>query len=480
MSRKCLLNFAATFVAIVWFSANPGRVFAQVQGRPEAPPFDAARLTMQPPPPEGVAIRAGRLFDPKTGTNVTNQVILIKGDRITDVGPADRVKIPAGATVIDLSRATVLPGLIDRHVHLMQDPEPNEARALLIGQHYALADLYAGFTTLQDLNSPYTYATVELRDAINKGMIMGPRMQVTGPAVNPRGATAYASPSEIAPFGLTSATQSWQNSENLNSPWLARAGVREHSHYGTDWIKIYETEDYQGSGYPNPYGAGAFMPDGKMINVPSLTLEENQAIVDEAHRRGLKVACHAYGGEGLRICLEAGVDMPIHVIVGVTGAAGLDDETIRLFKKPLADGTLRPVNQTIWDLAGPLEQADLRASGGKNTRLRLTELSFKRLVAAGVKQTFGSGAYTVGHGAQAYQFAIYVKWGMSPAQALQLATSNAAETLNYDLGNQIGYVEKGRFADIVAVSGDPLTDITEMERMKFVMKGGVVFRNELK
>jgi len=138
------------------------------------------------------------------------------------------------------------------------------------------------------------------------------------------------------------------------------------------------------------------------------------------------------------------------------------------------------VNQTLWDLAGPLEQSDLRASGGKTTRLRLTELSFKRLVAAGVKQIFGSGAYTVGHGMQAYQFGIYVKWGMSPAQALQTATSVAAETLNYDLGNQVGYVEKGRFADIVAVSGDPLTDITEMERVKFVMKGGVVFRNELK
>jgi len=481
-SRKFLLSAALSFLAIAWLSVNPAHVFAQVQiqGRPEAPPFDAARLTMQPPPPEGVAIRAGRLFDPKTGTNLTNQVILIKGDRITDVGPADRVKIPAGATVIDLSRATVLPGLIDRHVHLMQDPEPNEARALLVGQHYALADLYAGFTTLQDLNSPYTYATVELRDAINKGLIMGPRMQVTGPAVNPRGATAYASPSEIAPFGLTSATQSWQNSENVNSPWLARAAVREHSHYGTDWIKIYETEDYQGSGYPNPYGAGAFMPDGKMINVPSLTLEENQAIVDEAHRRGLKVACHAYGGEGLRICLEAGVDMPIHVIVGVTGAEGLDDETIRLFKKPLPDGTLRPVNQTIWDLAGPLEQSDLKASGGKKTRLALTELSFKRLVAAGVKETFGSGAYIGGHGMQAYQFAIYVKWGMSPAQALQTATSVAAETLNYDLGNYVGYVEKGRYADIVAVSDDPLADITEMERVKFVMKGGVVFRNDMK
>ena len=345
---------------------------------------------------------------------------------------------------------------------------------------YALADLYAGFTTLQDLNSPYTYASVELRDAINKGMIVGPRLQVTGPGIGPRGATEYPAPSDILPFGTGTGIPSWQNTQNVNSPWLARSAVRDHSHYGTDWIKIYDTEDYEGSGYPKPYGAGAFMPDGKMINVPSLTLEENQAIVDEAHRRGLKVACHAYGGEGLRICLEAGVDMPIHVIVGVTGAEGLDDETIRLFKKPLADGTLRPVNQTLWDLSGPLEQADLRSSGGKKTRLALTELSFKRLVAAGVKETFGSGAYTVGHGMQAYQFGIYVKWGMSPAQALETAMSTAAETLNYDLGNYVGYVEKGRYADIVAVSGNPLTDITEMERVKFVMKGGVVFRNDMK
>jgi imidazolonepropionase-like amidohydrolase len=272
----------------------------------------------------------------------------------------------------------------------------------------------------------------------------------------------------------------WQLSQNVNSPWLARAAVREHSHYGTDWIKIYETEDYEGGGYPDPAGSGAFTPDGKMINVPSLTLEENQAIVDEAHRRGLKTTCHAYGGEGLRNCLAAGVDLPMHVTVGVTGAEGLDDETLRLFKTPLADGTLRPVIQTLWDLVGPLEQADLRASGGKNTRVRLTEMSFKRLVAAGVKEVFGSGAYIVGHGVQAFQFPYYVKWGMSPARVIQMATSNAAESLNFGLGKQVGIVEKARFADLVAVSGDPLSDITELERIKFVMKGGVVFRNELK
>ena len=267
---------------------------------------------------------------------------------------------------------------------------------------------------------------------------------------------------------------------DINSPWLARAAVRERSHYGVDWIKIYETEDYEGGGYPEPAGSGAFTPDGKMINVPSLTLEENQAIVDEAHRRGLRVACHAYGGEGLRNCLEAGVDMPMHVIVGVTGAEGLDDETIRLIKKPLWDGTQRPVMQTLWDLIGDMEARDLKASGGHTTRFRLTEMSFKRLVAAGVKEVFGSGAYTVGHGVQAFQFAYYVKWGMTPAQALQMATSSAAESLNFDLGKQVGSVEAGKFADLVAVSGDPLADITEMQRVRFVMKGGVVFKNEIK
>src|ERR1700688_5080540 len=243
---------AITFAALILLGGNFVAVSAQT--RPEAAPFDASRMTMQPPPPEGVVMRAWLLFDPRTGTIITNQVIVIQGDRIMDVGPADRVKIPAGARVIDLSSATVLPGLIDRHVHLMQNQEPNEARALLVGQHYALADLFAGFTTLQDLNSPFTYATVELRDAINKGMIVGPRLQVTGPALNPRGATAYASPSEVCVFGMVPGMPVWQNSQNVNSPWLARAAVREHSHYGTDWIKIFETEDYEGSGYPGASG----------------------------------------------------------------------------------------------------------------------------------------------------------------------------------------------------------------------------------
>jgi len=417
-SRRCART-ALTLLAMIGVSWAQG-------SRPEAGAWDASRMEMQPPPAQGVAIRAGRLFDPKSGTDLPNQVILIQGERITDVGPADRVQIPAGARVIDLSRATVLPGLIDRHVHLMQDQFPNDGRAAYSGLHYALKDLNAGFTTLQDMGSAFTYATVELRDAINKGQVPGPRLQVAGPQINPRGAAYYPAPSVVMPFGHGPGAPAWQLAGDVNSPWLARAAVRERSHYGVDWIKIYETEDYEGGGYPDPPGAGAFTPDGKMINVPSLTLEENQAIVDEAHRRGLKVACHAYGGEGLRNCLVAGVDLPMHVIVGVTGAAGLDDETIRLIKQPLPDGKQRSVQQTLWDLIGELETRDLKASAGKNTRFRLTELSFKRLLAAAVTEVFGSGAYTGGHGIQAFQFGYFVKWGMTPAQALNTSFSEAA------------------------------------------------------
>ncbi len=471
MPKNILLGTALGLCALAIFAQNE---------RPMGPPWNADRMEMHAPPPQGVAVRAGKMFDPKSGTHLANQVILIKGDRIMDVGAADKIQIPQGMQVIDLSRATVVPGLIDAHVHLMQGPDPNDGRASFQGLHHALMDLNAGFTTVQDMNSPYTYASVELRDAINKGWVPGPRMLVTGPAIDPRGASYYPSPPSIVPFGTSPGIPAWQNTAAVHGPWAARAAVRDRSHYGVDWIKIYETEDYEGSGYPQPVGSGAFYPNGKMILVPSMTLEENQAIVDEAHKRGLKVACHAYGGEGLRICLEANVDMPMHVIVGVTGAEGLDDETIRLFKKPLPNGTMRPVIQTLWDLIDDLEKKDLQASRGKATRFSLTEKSFKRLIKEGVTQVFGSGVYFQGHGQQASQFAWYVKWGMKPVDALRTALTNAAEQgLNFDLGKNIGIIEKGRFADLVAVSGDPLNDITEMERVKFVMKGGVTFRNEI-
>ena len=208
----------------------------------------------------------------------------------------------------------------------------------LNGLHWALKSLVNGWTTQVEMGSP-TYSAVEVRDAINKNWVPGPRMQVTGPQLNPRAGNYYPAPSEFAPFGTGGI---WQMNANVHSPWQARAAIREHSHYGTDWIKIYGTEDYEGSGYHN-----AWKPDGTMINVPSLTLEEFQAAVDEAHRRGLKVASHVYGGEGLRSVLQSGVDLPMHMAVGITGAVGLDDETIRLMKQPLPNGKQRPVLQTL-------------------------------------------------------------------------------------------------------------------------------------
>jgi imidazolonepropionase-like amidohydrolase len=449
-----------------------------VSSRPEGRPFHAHRqMRIQQPPAQGVAIRAGRLFDAREGVHRTNQIIVIQGERITEVGPAAQVKIPPGAWTIDLSNATVLPGVIDHHAHMFSG-QPNESLLTLAGLNLALKDMVeGGFTTLMDMGAQ-TYASVSVRDAINRGWVVGPRMQVAGPQINPRKMSYGAAPSEPIPFH--EAPGIWQNTQNINSPWLARAAVREHSHWGADWIKIYMTEDHAGSGFPS----GAFYPDGRMINVPSLTLEELQAIVDEAHWRGLKTVSHAYGGEGLRRVLAAGVDLEMHPTVGIHDGingkrTGMDDETIQMILKPLPNGKRRMIMHTLWDLIGGMERGDLATTGGQTSRFYETEKAFKMLHGAGVKQVFGSGVYGNAHGTQAMQFAIYVKWGLTPAQAIQTATANAAESLNYDWSNQIGTVEKGKFADIIAVSGDPLKDITEMERVKFVMKGGVVFRNEI-
>jgi imidazolonepropionase-like amidohydrolase len=226
-------------------------------------------------------------------------------------------------------------------------------------------------------------------------------------------------------------------------------------------VKIYTTLDFVGPVH-------MWKPDATLVNSPSLTFEEVQAIVDEAHRLGLKVVCHTYGGEGMASCLNAGVDAPNHLLE-------LDDAGIKvMLQKKL------PFVVTLDDLIG-LEKDDLRDTVGKNTRLRMAEQAFKRALAAGVPIVFGSGATSpaIPHGKQANQFAYYAKWGMTPAQAMQSAYLPAARLLNYNWDSQIGSIEKGKFADIIAVSGNPLMDLSELERVKFVMKGGMVVRNEI-
>jgi imidazolonepropionase-like amidohydrolase len=403
------------------------------------------------PPNQVVAIRAGRLFDSKTAAMLNNQIILIKGDRITNVGPT--VEIPLGARVIDLSSATVMPGMIDAHVHVVTGGATPTQRAL-IAQTNAQIDLEAGFTTLLDMDSRGGFNTVDLRDAINEGIVLGPRMQVVGQSINQRATNYYTDPGPRFLEGFT-------EQKNTNSPWLARAAVRENKLHGVDWIKIYTTQDFAGQVH-------MWKSDATLVNSPSLTYEEVEAIVDEAHRLGLKVACHAYGGEGMDSCINAGVDAPNHLLE-------LDDDGA----KTLVDKKLYYV-PTVDDLIA-LEAPDLRDTGGRNSRLKLLEQAFRRAVAAGVTIVFGSGATSpaIPHGKQANQFAFYAKWGMTNAQALQTAFMPAAQMLNYDWGTQIGSIERGKFADIIAVSGNPLADVSEMERVKFVMKGGVLIRNEV-
>jgi imidazolonepropionase-like amidohydrolase len=404
------------------------------------------------PPDHWIAVRAGRLF---TGAEKlsTNQVVLIKGDRITEVGPAERIKIPPGSEIIDLSHATVLPGLIDAHTHVFGNGPDFEAQILRDSYQYrtltALAnaqkDLMVGFTTLRDLKTlGAMYSDVDLRNAINRGVVQGPRMQVATRGIQTTGGFVMRGYSADVP--LPSAL------EVVDSPWAARQAVRDQVAHDADLIKVYAAYDFH------------FTADGKLVSPPTFTAEEINAIVDEAHKKGRKVSCHAFGGEGLRNCLNAGVDSIEH---GVE----LDDADIKLM---VQKGIY--LVPTLYHYQDDREK-DMKKYAGHSVA-EVSERSFPRALAQGVKVAFGSGVGPFPHGSQTKEFAYMVKFGMTPVQAIRAATVEAAQLMGWQ--DRIGSVEAGKFADLVAVEGDPTADITELERVKFVMKGGHVFKNELK
>jgi imidazolonepropionase-like amidohydrolase len=396
-----------------------------------------------------IVVRAGRLFDTNTGRMLTNQVIVLDGERISDVGPAAQVKIPAGAQVIDLNGETVLPGLIDAHTHMFNTPKPGMSReaSTLIAIQHVQSDLRAGFTTIRDMSTHGNgYADVDIKKAIDSGVIDGPRAQVSTRGIvwgaPGRGGTA-ANP-------LASAV--------VHSIDEARAAVDDQIQHGADWIKLFPTGGY------------SFQPSGEVDYVLMYPMPVLQALIDETHRLGRKAACHVYGGEGERNAILAGCDTIEHAFdldqaqANTMVAKGLAyDPTLVRYTEPYMDDT------------------DDKNTGGK---YKISAIFAKAVAMAnktnGMKIMVGSGVdgSTYAHGTQALDFAALVKLaGFTPARAIQAGTIVNAEVLGWK--DRVGTIDKGKFADIVAVPGDPLSDITELQRVNFVMKGGKVIRHDV-
>jgi imidazolonepropionase-like amidohydrolase len=401
-------------------------------------------------------VKAGKLIDPDAGTVLNDQVILIRDNKVEAVGKG--LAIPTGAKVIDLSRMTVLPGLIDCHTHVADGASDNgeplsqlkktASQVVLESIPNARTMLESGFTTVRDVGVYRALNDIALRDAIAKGYVEGPRMFVAGAYVTITGGagamTGFA-PDIQLPWDF--------HYGEANSPWEVRQVIRKLAHDGVDHIKV--------------LSSGAVLTHGSNPKSQEFTPEELQAAVDEASHFGLRVESHAHSAEGIKNAIRAGV-------ASVEHATMIDDEGIALAK---AKGTY--LDMDIYD-EECIQEAGRKGNIPKDFLLHDAELgqiqrdNFRKAVKAGVKMSFGTDAGVCPYDRSVRQFALMVKYGMTPMQAIQAATTSAVELLGRS--DVMGSIKPGRYADVIAVSGDPLQDISVLEHVQFVMKDGKVYK----
>jgi imidazolonepropionase-like amidohydrolase len=416
-------------------------------------------LAQTPAAPKITYILAGRLFDATSDTVRQNMLITIEGDRIKSVTSSANFKAPAGANVVDLSHATVLPGLIDCHTHLsaradryneiyrFKDTPFSRAFAAVVN---ARKTLDAGFTSVRDVGSP-PFLAVDLRNSINEGLIPGPRVVASGPAISITG--GHGDLNNFAPQVRVSMFPDERNFQIADGVDQIRHVVRAQVKYSVDVIKILAT--------------GGVLSKGDSPGAPQYTFEELKAAAETAHMAGRKIAAHAHGTEGIKNSILAGIDSIEH-------ASLIDDEGIRLAKE---HGTYLVMDIYNDDyilneapkVGLPQENIDKEKMVG-----RLQRENFEKAVKAGVKMAFGTDAGVYPHGDNARQFFYMVKFGMTPAQAIRAATSNAADLIGRSA--DVGTIEPGKYADIIAVQADPLSDVRALEHVDFVMKGGTVYK----
>jgi imidazolonepropionase-like amidohydrolase len=414
------------------------------------------------PTPKTVYIRAGHLFDGTGDRLRDNMVIVVLGDRIQSVSPDNSVAIPAGATVVDLSHATVLPGLIDCHTHLgaradrydeiynFKDTPFQSAFAATVN---ARKTLEAGFTSVRDVGS-LPFLAVDLRNSINEGLIPGPRIVASGPAISITG--GHGDLNNFSPQTRVSMFPEERDFQIADGVDQIRHVVRAQVKYGVDVIKILAT--------------GGVLSKGDSPGAPQFTPEELKAAADEAHMAGRKIAAHAHGTQGIKNAILAGIDSIEH-------ASLIDDEGIRLAKE---HGTylVMDIYNDDYILGKAIEFGLPQENVEKEKKIgKLQRENFERAVKGGAKMAFGTDAGVYPHGDNAKQFFYMVKFGMTPAQAIRAATSNAADLIGR--AKDVGTLEAGKFADVIAVTEDPLQNVRALENVGFVMKGGVVAKDQI-